>query len=228
MPAFPMCLSLCLSVCYPMHPSTCSTIHSPPSLASPLSFPAPSSGISPRSQSMDPPAPLTHLTNRAASSLRKWSTDDGLFSLQRQLMRWAGLVATLGSGCAMALTGGYLLLPFLLYSLLPAYSLLTPLLIPYLLLCFSIQFPSSTSFPCTSSQFLAVFPLSSLLRTCCRARYDRGSYHGVQIPQVRELSETTDISSRRYGTDSTYAIHFLFQPVSPPRLFVSSRVCISD
>jgi hypothetical protein len=45
------------------------------------------------------------IRRRIGDLLHTISTDDGLFCLRRQMLRWVGLVATLGSGCAMALTG---------------------------------------------------------------------------------------------------------------------------
>jgi hypothetical protein len=54
-----------------------------------------------------PPSPTAgvSLTKRVRDFFHMLSTDDGLFCLKRQILRWVGLVATLGSGCAMALTG---------------------------------------------------------------------------------------------------------------------------
>jgi hypothetical protein len=54
-----------------------------------------------------PPSPTAgvSLTKRIRDFFHMLSTDDGLFCLKRQILRWVGLVATLGSGCAMALTG---------------------------------------------------------------------------------------------------------------------------
>ena len=51
------------------------------------------------------PTPGSSLSARVGDLLHTLSTDDGLFCLKRQMLRWVGLVATLGSGCAMALTG---------------------------------------------------------------------------------------------------------------------------
>ena len=53
------------------------------------------------------------IKNRAGDIIRDLSTNDGIFSVQRQLFRWVGLIATLGSGCAMALTGENT--PFIFY-----------------------------------------------------------------------------------------------------------------
>ena len=69
------------------------------------------------------------LTIDAVQIIRTWTTSDGLFSLRRQLLRWVGLVATLGSGCAMALTG-----KCSLYNLLPMLLVLSHLLILFLMM----------------------------------------------------------------------------------------------
>ena len=87
-------LSLSLSLCISL--SICLSV----SLFSSISL---RPGISPRTMSMEP----SSLTTDAVQTIRAWTTDDGLFCLQRQLLRWVGLVATLGSGCAMALTGTF-------------------------------------------------------------------------------------------------------------------------
>ena len=69
-------------------------------------YPAtPGSGVSRSAPHTDLVVGPMSLRRKIVDLLHTLSTDDGLFCLRRQLLRWVGLVATLGSVCAMALTG---------------------------------------------------------------------------------------------------------------------------